>query len=176
MLIKQEEMYEAARSIARGVPVVSLIDKHEELVKNSADIDVSGMSRQELRATLSDELNRANPNSPRWAPSKYEPIRQLELELLRAEFKEGFAQRRNTFMEELDADIDMLGKFKKQCIEAAMGEFGTIEPASTPDEQLKLLQAVIKLQDQEIKLKGLDLKLKQAFGHNPQAAITETLR
>ena len=175
MLISQEHMLDAARSITRGVPVVTLIDKHEELVKNNPDIDVSGMSKQELRATLSDELNRANPNSPRWAAGKYDGIRQFELEMMRAEFKEGFAQRRNTFMKELDADIDMLGKFKKQCIEAAMGEFGTIEPASTPEEQLKLLQAVIKLQDQEIKLKGLDLKLKQAFGHNPQAAITETL-
>lgn len=175
MLISQERMLDAARRIARGVPIRQMLDDYEELVRNSPDIDVGDMTRQELRATLSNELNSANPASPRYK-EKYQPIQQLEQQLLKAEYKEDFQEQSATLMAEIDADIDMLAKWKDSCLKAAGGEFGEIEVATTPDEQLKLLYAVMKIQDQEIKLKGLNLKLKQAFGNNLNAAITETLK
>ena len=176
MLIKQEDMLDAARRIARGVPIRSLLDEYEENVRNSPDIDVGDMTRQELRATLSNELNSANPASPRYKETKYQPIQQLEQQLLRAEYKEDFQEQSATLMAEIDADIDMLTKWKNSCLKAAEGEFGEIEPATSTEEQLKLLYAVIKIQDQEIKLKGLNLKLKQAFGNNLNNAISEVMK
>lgn len=175
MLITQEQMLDAARRIARGVPVRQMLDEYEALVKDSPDVDVGGMSRRELRATLSDELNCANPTSPRYK-EKFQPIQQLEQQLLKAEYSEDFRESSASLMQEIDADIEKLAEWKASCLKAAGGEFGDIEPATSTDEQIKLLYAVMKIQDQEIKLKGLNLKLKQAFGNNLNTAIAETMK
>ena len=125
MFLTTEEMESVARSIARGVTQKALIDRFEKQLLEDPDTDVSGYSSKELRGHLSDEISRANPNSPRYA-KKYEPVQELVRTSMEAEFAGYAVEMRETLLSELREDISMLSESGKAFATSSGGEFGDI--------------------------------------------------
>ena len=103
MILDTEQLASAAKSMARGISRVALINKFEAELRNSPDI---GYTEQELRDHLSDELAKADPNSNRFQENRYGNIVAIEQDVLRATFTEGYAEARDSLIQDILADID----------------------------------------------------------------------
>ena len=173
--LTDQEMLDAAKSIARGVPVKILIDKHQKALENSPDVDVSDISPQKLRDTLSNEINSANPKSPRFK-QKYEIAHQDAREAMQLEYAESAARIRNEIIEELEDDIKNLKDAEAACLKAAGGSFDAIEPAETLQEQVALIDAASRYLKLRYDLRTAQMRVIDAVRYNPDAKLSDAMK
>lgn len=145
MLLTQDEMIDVAEAIAKDTPISSLIDTYADNLRLSPDVDVSDMSDQELRSKLSNEINRANPRSVRFAPTKYGHIHENYTAARTEAFATFHEERRIQFEESVSEYRKLLEQGMYAMFKAALGQKDTIEPAEPGKEQVDFLVTAFKI-------------------------------
>ena len=142
MLLSEEQMMDVARAFGDGTPSSVLIDRYEDAIRQSPDVDVSGLSKEELRKTLSVEISRANPRSVRYARTKYGALHK-DVEAARIEaFKEAREDTRVRILDTIDKHDGLIEETIGALMETIKGSTDAIEPVATTDDKIKLLESL----------------------------------
>ena len=166
MYLTTEQMDDVAIALSKGDSPTALIDKYLPILRQSPDVDVSGFTDYQLRCKLSNEINRANPRSVQFSPTKYGAIHE-EYQAVRAS---AFAEANEEMRANLHETIESTGEMLRECIHALMtaaaGERGKVAPATDAKDQAEYMLAATKLAEKLIGLYALGTQMTE--GENQQ--------
>ena len=147
-ILTTEQMQEVAHDLALGVSTRSLLDKHEDAIRANPEEypEECALSSRELRKILSNEMSRANPQSPRYHAERYNEIHEKAAPIRKQMDAALHKELRQKLIEKLTVDSEKLDTAADALIEAAKGENGKLKPAGTPTESQNAMAMARDLQ------------------------------